>query len=925
MKNLLIALATLSLPLTSMAQHLQCGTDQQRQALIAADPTYLQREAEYAEEIRDLIANSAARGERDVILTIPIVFHIIHLGGDENISNEQIFNQVDLLNQDFSRTNPDISQVYEAFSDIIGDAEIRFELPTKDPEGNCTNGILRVYSPETLVGDDGSKIGAWPRRHYLNVWTVQRMRDGVAGYAYYPGALDGPIGQLADGVILLNNYVGDIGTSNLNSSTALTHEIGHVLNLPHVWGNNNGPDEEGPQPPAGHMSSECGDDGVSDTPQTRGWNGCPSNPKDWADCNRQPFDPLIQNFDGVNSGSGTTAPNTIEVRDTLGNRLRAVLTAPVAVGVSDNSSLDDKFAFSSWPLGALDGDTAVDLTGIRDENKYYEFTVDPTVSDVANIAAIAFIVNRNETGARTFSMRTSANNYGSAITPSLVGPQLTIVSGAISYRYDVVGDQEVAFTLPSSTFTNLLDPVTFRIYAWSAEDTDGTFVVDDLQIRGQSVRIENVQNYMEYSYCSNMFSAGQVSRMRAAMNSSTGDRSSLWTESNLQFTGIAEGFRSQCGPLADFFPRISNSGGSFSGSSQEPRTPMVCTGVDVKFIDNSSRSIPTSWSWSFQDGSPSTSNDQNPIVQFSSPGWKSVTLTASNDQGSDTRTNEFSILVGGGPNDVFGLYQEGFEDENGLAPFVQYNYDDNITTWARTATTSYSGNACAKLNSGDRNPVDLINSSNANDYDDLVSPTYDLSLMVNADMSFRYAYNTSTTMLEEVTESLIVSISTDCGKTWNALDVIDDGDIINNGVDPSFPPPDWAFRSYTLNQSQRAHDVRFRFRFFSSAFSGDLFIDDININGVVGIEGLTRENFMTLYPNPTNDRFTLGVFGMDNAKTTIVVQDMRGAVVYSTTRNANGGASMEFNTKELGLADGMYLVRASNESGSSTQKLMVGK
>lgn len=123
MKNLLIALATLSLPLTSMAQHLQCGTDQQWQALIAADPTYLQREAEYAEEIRDLIANSAARGERDVILTIPIVFHIIHLGGDENISNVQIFNQVDLLNQDFSRTNPDISQVYEAFSDIIGDAE----------------------------------------------------------------------------------------------------------------------------------------------------------------------------------------------------------------------------------------------------------------------------------------------------------------------------------------------------------------------------------------------------------------------------------------------------------------------------------------------------------------------------------------------------------------------------------------------------------------------------------------------------------------------------------------------------------------------------------------------------------------------------------------------------------------------------------
>lgn len=913
----------MSISMTSMAQHLQCGTDQHRLELIAADPTYLIREAEYAEEIRDLIANSTVRGERDVIVTIPIVFHIIHLGGDENISNAQIFNQVDLLNQDFSRTNPDISEVYEAFADIIGDAEIRFELPTKDPQGNCTNGILRVYSPETLVGDDGSKIGAWPRRHYLNVWTVTKMRDGVAGYAYYPGALEGPIAQLADGVILLHNYVGENGTSNPNSSTALTHEIGHSLNLPHVWGNNNG---ENVETGSIHMVPECGDDGVSDTPLTRGWNECPSNPKEWADCNRQPLDTFPQYFDGVNSGSGTTAPFAIEVRDVeLDGRLRAVFTAPVAVGVSQNSSLDNKFAFSNWGTEAMDGDTAVNLTGNRDENKYYEFTVDPTVSDIANIAAIAFVVNRNETGARSFSLRTSSNNYGSDITPSLVGPQLTITSGKISYRFDAVGDQEVAFTLPSTTFTELLAPVTFRIYAWNAEQADGTFIVDDLQVRGQSIRIENVQNYMEYSYCSNMFSAGQVDRMRAALNSSTGDRSSLWTESNLQFTGIAEGFRSQCGPLADFYPRISNSGGSFSGTSQEPRTPMVCTGVNVKFIDNSSRSIPTSWSWTFQDGSPATSNDQNPVVQFTSPGWKSVTLTASNDQGSDTRTNEYAILIGGGPNDVFGLYQEGFEDNNGLAPFVHYNYDDNITNWARTTTTSYSGGACAKLNSGDRNPVDLINSSNAGDYDDLVSPTYDLSLMVNADMSFRYAYNTSTTTLAEVTESLVVSISTDCGKTWNALDVINGGALINNGVDPSFPPADWAFRSYTLNQSQRAHDVRFRFRFKSSAFSGDLFIDDININGVVGIEGLTRANFMTLYPNPTNDRFTLGVYGMDNSKTNIIVQDMRGAVVYSTTRNANGGASMEFNTKELGLADGMYLIRASNESGSSTQKLMVGK
>ncbi|HRF82042.1 MAG TPA: T9SS type A sorting domain-containing protein, partial [Flavobacteriales bacterium] len=81
---------------------------------------------------------------------------------------------------------------------------------------------------------------------------------------------------------------------------------------------------------------------------------------------------------------------------------------------------------------------------------------------------------------------------------------------------------------------------------------------------------------------------------------------------------------------------------------------------------------------------------------------------------------------------------------------------------------------------------------------------------------------------------------------------------------------------------------------------------------------------MSLYPNPTNDQFTLGVHGMDQFPTTVTITDIRGAMVY-TTLLAPTNRSMEFSATSLGLADGLYMINASNEAGRHTQKLMVGK
>lgn len=381
MKHVLLGLAACSWSLLASAQQYHCATDRMRAERIAADPSYLEREAALEADIQQLVrsGSSVDRGG-DVVVTIPIVFHIIHVGGPENITNEQILDQVDILNEDFRALNPEVSDVHPAFTDLVGDARIRFVLPTLDPDGNCTNGIDRVKSPETLRGSDRGKMNPWPRERYLNVWVIKDMLDpDAAGYAYYPSAFDSPVARLADGIIIQYDYVGSISPGSLFRSTALSHEVGHYLNLPHVWGSNN--TSEGGTPPTGHMIAQCGDDGVDDTPVTKGWNICPPYNDvnfGWADCDRLSLVDYKYTFAGVTTSSGTTDPTPrVNPQDTINNviRERAEINAFTATGVAGNSSVAGAFAFTGWDAHPINGETTfAELPGTINTGKYYAFS-----------------------------------------------------------------------------------------------------------------------------------------------------------------------------------------------------------------------------------------------------------------------------------------------------------------------------------------------------------------------------------------------------------------------------------------------------------------------------------------------------------------------------------------------------------------------
>ncbi len=211
--------------------------------------------------------------------TIPVVIHVVHLNGPENISKEQIHDALRTLNEDFNMTNSDLGNTVGAFSGLIGNASIEFRLATKDPNGNCHSGITRTASPTTydtgysfqtgkqpIVEAVAAKHGVWPQEEYMSVF-VCIDPSGAAGYTYRPSnAFSG--NEMYGAIFMRHDYMGTIGTGSSTSAHTLAHEAGHWLNLAHPWGNSNNPG----------ISTNCnGDDGVFDTPNTIGWQSCNLN------------------------------------------------------------------------------------------------------------------------------------------------------------------------------------------------------------------------------------------------------------------------------------------------------------------------------------------------------------------------------------------------------------------------------------------------------------------------------------------------------------------------------------------------------------------------------------------------------------------------------------------------------------------------
>ena len=166
---------------------LPCGHDAAQAEHDAAHPAdVLARAARNNGALVSASEGAQAGGGDDELYVIPVVFHVIHDNGPENISNEQIADALEVLNRDFRRLNSDTAEIVAGFVDIAADVDVEFRLARRDPEGNCHSGINRLVSPLTYEGTNQVKqLINWPRESYMNVYVCAEA-NGSAGYTNFP-------------------------------------------------------------------------------------------------------------------------------------------------------------------------------------------------------------------------------------------------------------------------------------------------------------------------------------------------------------------------------------------------------------------------------------------------------------------------------------------------------------------------------------------------------------------------------------------------------------------------------------------------------------------------------------------------------------------------------------------------------------------
>jgi len=248
---------------------------------VAANEQFTRRQLEL--ESKEITGTTPDRGGKSFSqpVIIPVVIHVLYNNSKENISDAQIHSQIDALNRDYRKQNPDTANIPSYYSSFAADCGFQFVLAGLDTNGKPTTGIVRKHTNITSFSlEDAMKYStsggddAWDRDRYLNIWVCD-LQGSTIGYSSLVG---GP--KETDGIVVDYTAFGTTGTATApyNLGRTATHEAGHWLNMIHVWGD-----------------ADCGDDQVADTPpQSAATYGDPSGVV--ISCGNTPYGNMYMNY-----------------------------------------------------------------------------------------------------------------------------------------------------------------------------------------------------------------------------------------------------------------------------------------------------------------------------------------------------------------------------------------------------------------------------------------------------------------------------------------------------------------------------------------------------------------------------------------------------------------------------------------------------
>ncbi len=273
-KNLLAICAGLLFSVlvnAGVPQHRICGSMDNLARLEKEDPGLAARMQQIESMTNAFLLAHKNQNVQNTVITIPVVFHVVYNTTAQNISDAQCQAQLDQLNLDYARMNTDASNTPSVWQGIAANTNVQFCMAQRTPAGAASTGIERRSTTSTSFStNDNVKytanggMDAWSSSSYMNIWSCN-LSGGVLGYAQFPGG-----SSATDGVVLLYSSIGSMarpGTATpYHLGRTATHEVGHWLNLYHIWGDD---------------GTACtGSDNCADTPNQAGENyGVPTFPK----------------------------------------------------------------------------------------------------------------------------------------------------------------------------------------------------------------------------------------------------------------------------------------------------------------------------------------------------------------------------------------------------------------------------------------------------------------------------------------------------------------------------------------------------------------------------------------------------------------------------------------------------------------------
>lgn len=292
MFRLILSIGLITFNSLVFAQNKWCGTDKIQHDLELSHPQFKETMHKSMLKASNGWVNQTGTHQK-VALDIPVVVHIIHDNGIGNITDEQVYDALRILNEDYNRQNPDTLQTRNTlnapFKVQAGVMDVHFKLAKLDPNGICTNGIVRVNAPSlTYNANDDCKYTSnggsdqWPMDEYLNIWVVNNIENSgagtILGYAYLPYWPNGT----NYGILIRHDAFGTIQTAANADGRTLTHEMGHLLGLQHIF-------DAGWNGTSGCHTADCNATGdyCCDTPPQGAANWSCS--QTWNSCNDVPL------------------------------------------------------------------------------------------------------------------------------------------------------------------------------------------------------------------------------------------------------------------------------------------------------------------------------------------------------------------------------------------------------------------------------------------------------------------------------------------------------------------------------------------------------------------------------------------------------------------------------------------------------------